>query len=161
MARRRSDRSTWYILPEDLNREVLASKEQGFMTEKLAEYVISIHNKVTAMPRFKNYPMEVKEEIISWSLHKFIKNESWKRLDPEKGSTFAYITTAAFRNMLTALGIYFRQWNMRVKLIRESIEELRKYFAGLHYTPTGWEEACEQLERELNGQSSKEDEEDV
>lgn len=143
MARPRSDRSTWYILPEDLNREVLASKEQGFMTERLAEYVISIHNKVTAMPRFKNYPMEVKEEIISWSLHKFVKNESWKRLDPEKGSTFAYITTAAFRNMLTALGIYFKAYNRKMEVFKNTVEELRQYFQNLKYVPRGWEEACE------------------
>ena len=121
---------------------------------------MTIHNKVTSMPRFKNYPIEVKEEIISWSLHKFIKNESWRRMDPEKGSLFAYITTAAFRNMLTALSIYFRAYNRKMELVKETIEELKQYFAALHYTPTGWEEACEQLERELNGQSSKEEEDD-
>lgn len=112
------------------------------MTEKFAEYLILIHNKVTSMPRFKNYSMEIKEEIVSWSLHKFIRNESWRKLDPTKGSTFAYITTAAFRNMLSALAIYFRQYNMRVKLIRRQIEELKHHFSNLHYTPTGWEEAC-------------------
>lgn len=130
------------------------------MTEKFAVYLMTIHNKVTTMPRFKNYPMEVKEEIISWSLHKFIKNEAWRRMDPDKGSLFAYITTAAFRNMLTALERYFKEYSRRRELIHETIEELKKYFAGLHYMPTGWEEACEQLERELNGQSSKEDEDD-
>lgn len=113
------------------------------------------------MPRFKNYSMEIKEEIISWSLHKFIRNESWRKLDPTKGSTFAYITTAAFRNMLSALAIYFRQYNMRVKLIRRHIEELKQHFANLHYTPTGWEEACRQLERDyrLNEESTLQDDE--
>lgn len=128
------------------------------MTEQFAVYLMTIHNKVTSMPRFKNYPIEVKEEIISWSLHKFIKNESWRRMDPEKGSLFAYITTAAFRNMLTALGIYFRQYNRKMELVKETIAELKKYFAGLHYTPTGWEEACEQLERELSGKGHEDDE---
>ena len=112
------------------------------------------------MPRFKNYPMEVKEEIVSWSLHKFVKNESWRRLDPTKGSTFAYITTAAFRNMLTALALYFRDYNRRIELIKDAIGELRKYFQTLKYIPTGWEEACEQLERQMQGEKSRKREED-
>lgn len=102
---------------------------------------MTIHNKVTSMPRFKNYPIEVKEEIVSWSLHKFIKNESWKRMDPDKGSLFAYITTAAFRNMLTALSIYFRAYNRKMEIVKNTIEELRQYFQNLKCIPRGWEEA--------------------
>ena len=63
------------------------------MTEELGRYVMKIHDRVVhTFPRFKGYPAEIKEELISWSLFKLLKYDYWKKLDPKKGSIFAYLT---------------------------------------------------------------------
>ena len=47
--------------------------------------------------------------------------------------------------MLTALGLYYREWNKRRGLVKETMEEMKQYFASINYIPSGWEEACRQL----------------
>ena len=54
---------------------------------------MKIHDRVVhTFPRFKGYPAEIKDELISWSLFKLLKYDYWKKLDPKKGSIFAYLT---------------------------------------------------------------------
>lgn len=104
------------------------------MTEELGRYVLRIHDRVAnTFPRFKGYSAEVKEEIQSAAIYKFVKYHVWQRLDPDKGSVFAYITTCAFRNMLTALGNYYRAYNRKMEVFKNTIEELRQYFQNLKY----------------------------
>lgn len=63
------------------------------MTEEFGRYVMQIHAKVAnTFPRFKSYSADVKEEVMSWSILKLLKYDYWKRLDPAKGSIFAYLT---------------------------------------------------------------------
>lgn len=113
------------------------------MTEDMGRYVMKIHERVVnTFPRFKAYSAEVKEEIVSWSILKLLKYDYWKRLDPNKGSIFAYLTQSAYLNMLTALGLYYKEWNKRRELVREAMEDMKQYFASINYIPSGWEEAC-------------------
>lgn len=113
------------------------------MTEELGRYVLKIHERVAhCFPRFKGYSEEVKEEIQSAAIYKFMQYRAWEKLDPSKGSIFAYLTTCAFRNMLTAIGNHFKEWNRRRELVRSAMENMKQYFASINYIPSGWEEAC-------------------
>ena len=109
----------------------------------MGRYVMKIHERVVnTFVRFKGYSAEVKEEIMSWSILKLLKYDYWKKLDPNRGSIFAYITQAAYLNMLTALGLYYKEWNKRRELVKEAMEEMKQYFSSINYMPSGWEEAC-------------------
>lgn len=44
--------------------------------------------------------------------------------------------------MLTALGLYYREWNKRRELVKEVIDEMKQHFSKINYVPSGWEEAC-------------------
>ena len=104
---------------------------------------MKIHERVVnTFPRFKGYSAEVKEEIMSWSIFKLLKYDYWKRLDPARGSIFAYLTQSAYLNMLTALGLYYKEWNKRRDLVKDAMEQMKQYFASINYMPSGWEEAC-------------------
>lgn len=50
--------------------------------------------------------------------------------------------------MLTALGLYYKEWNKRRELVKDAMEQMKQYFATINYIPSGWEEACRQIERE-------------
>lgn len=48
------------------------------MTEELGRYVLKIHDRVAnTFPRFKGYSTEVKEEIQSAAIYKFVKYRVW------------------------------------------------------------------------------------
>ena len=131
------------------------------MTEEMGRYVMQIHDRVSrTFPRFKNYPTEVKEEIQSAAIYKFVKYRVWEKLDPSRGSMFAYITTCAFRNMLTALGNYYRDFNRKMDIVKNTIDELRQYFQNLKYQPRGWEEAVESFQSWVEGHPTLRDDDD-
>lgn len=44
--------------------------------------------------------------------------------------------------MLTALGLYYKEWNKRRGLVKEAMEQMKQYFTSINYIPSGWEEAC-------------------
>lgn len=131
------------------------------MTEELGRFVLRIHAKVAnTFPRFKGYSSEVKEEIQSAAIYKFVKYRVWEKLDPDKGSVFAYLTTCAFRNMLTALGNYYRDFNRKMEIVKNTIDELRQYFQNLKYQPRGWEEAVDSFQNWVEKHPTLRDEEE-
>lgn len=77
------------------------------MSEEFAKMLLLIQEKVLLFPRFASYPDEVKDEMRSENLMRWVKR-GWRTINPEK-NPFSYITTACALNFLTALEKYFKR----------------------------------------------------
>ena len=69
-----------YVEEKDLRYEILVSLNQGFLTEKMTEYIILITKNIHRKFRYKS--MDDKYDCYSYSLENLLTN--WYHYDPDK-----------------------------------------------------------------------------
>lgn len=135
MARRKkADKDNYYIDPEELKQSIIEMQEIGHMTDRFARHLLLIQEKVLKFPRYRGYTQEIKDEMRSHNVQRWVKN-GWKTIDPNK-NPFAYITQGCYLNFLQAVTNYFRQFNKMRDFMKEIYE-----MKGLDWRDSPYEEA--------------------
>lgn len=84
----------------DLRKEVAVSSIEKRITDKLAIYIMRIHDIVRKKNKiFKDATQDEIEEIVSWSLERWIKG--WDKIDLQNyDNPFNYLYKGTYNNML-------------------------------------------------------------
>ena len=105
------DDKEFYIDPDDLKNEVELTQRNKQCTDKLATYLITLHKKVLNFPAFRNYSIDEKDEMMSYSLERFLKRGIYTA-DINK-NLFAYFTTGIYTNYQNHLKRYYKRLNQQ------------------------------------------------
>ena len=101
----------YYINPDDLKNEVEITQRNKQCTDKLATYLITLHKKVLNFPTFRNYSIDEKNEMMSYSLERILKRGIYTA-DVNK-NLFSYFTSGIYTNYQNYLKRYYKrltQW---------------------------------------------------
>lgn len=101
----------FYINPDDLKNEVEITQRNKQCTDKLATYLITLHKKVLNFPSFRNYSIDEKDEMMSYSLERFLKRGIYTA-DINK-NLFSYFTTGIYTNYQNHLKRYYKRLNQQ------------------------------------------------
>lgn len=101
----------YYISPDDLKNEVEITQRNKQCTDKLATFLIKLHKKVLNFPAFRNYSIDEKDEMMSYSLERIIKRGIYTA-DVNK-NLFAYFTTGIYTNYQNHLKRYYKRLNQQ------------------------------------------------
>lgn len=101
----------FYINPDDLKNEVEITQRNKQCTDKLAMFLIKLHKKVLNFPAFRNYSIDEKDEMMSYSLERFLKRGIYTA-DINK-NLFAYFTTGIYTNYQNHLKRYYKRLNQQ------------------------------------------------
>lgn len=101
----------FYINPKDLKNEVEITQRNKQCTDKLATYLITLHKKVLNFPAFRNYSIDEKDEMMSYSLERIIKRGIYTA-DVNK-NLFSYFTTGIYTNFQNHLKRYYKRLNQQ------------------------------------------------
>ena len=105
------DDKEFYIDPDDLKNEVEITQRNKQCTDKLAMFLIKLHTKVLNFPAFRNYSIDEKDEMMSYSLERFVKRGIYTA-DINK-NLFAYFTTGIYTNYQNHLKRYYKRLNQQ------------------------------------------------
>ena len=105
------DDKEFYINPDDLKNEVEITQRNKQCTDKLAMFLIKLHKKVLNFPAFRNYSIDEKDEMMSYSLERFLKRGIYTA-DINK-NLFAYFTTGIYTNYKNHLKRYYKRLNQQ------------------------------------------------
>ena len=101
----------FYINPDDLKKEVEITQRNKQCTDKLATYLITLHKKVLNFHSFRNYSIDEKDEMMSYSLERFLKRGIYTA-DINK-NLFSYFTTGIYTNYQNHLKRYYKRLNQQ------------------------------------------------
>lgn len=111
--------SKYYVTNSALLPEVLSSKKEGKMSNKLAEMLMLLTRKYANRPCFIGY--SYKEDMISEALTNLVQNAL--KFNPEKSSNpFAYYTTCINSSFLQYLNFEKKHRRIRDELLIETGE---------------------------------------
>lgn len=105
------DDKEFYINPDDLKNEVEITQRNKYCTDKLAMFLIKLHKKVLNFPSFRNYSIDEKDEMMSYSLERIIKRGIYTA-DINK-NLFSYFTTGIYTNYQNHLKRYYKRLNQQ------------------------------------------------
>lgn len=105
------DDKEFYINPDDLKNEVEITQRNKQCTDKLAMFLIKLHKKVLNFPAFRNYSIDQKDEMMSYSLERLLKRGIYTA-DINK-NLFAYFTTGIYTNYQNHLKRYYKRLNQQ------------------------------------------------
>lgn len=101
----------FYIDPDDLKNEVEVTQRNKQCTDKLATYLITLHKKVLNFPAFRSYSIDEKNEMMSYSLERFMKRGIYTA-DVNK-NLFSYFTSGIYTNYQNHLKRYYKRLNQQ------------------------------------------------
>lgn len=105
------DDKEFYIDPDDLKKEVEITQRNKQCTDKLATYLITLHKKVLNFTSFRNYSIDEKTEMVSYSLERLMKRGIYTA-DINK-NLFSYFTTGIYTNYQNHLKHYYKRLNQQ------------------------------------------------
>ena len=101
----------FYIHPDDLKNEVEITQRNKQCTDKLAMFLIMLHKKVLNFPTFRCYSIDEKNEMMSYSLERFMKRGIYTA-DINK-NLFSYFTSGIYTNYQNYLKRYYKRLNQQ------------------------------------------------
>ena len=101
----------YYIDPDDLKNQVEITQRNKQCTDKLAMFLIKLHKKVLNFPAFRNYSIDEKDEMMSYSLERILKRGIYTA-DINK-NIFSYFTTGIYTNYQNHLKRYYKRLNQQ------------------------------------------------
>ena len=106
-------------------RDSAEKPENRIISEELGKMIIAIGEKMLNRSEFRNYPKELKEDMLGMfelKLIKGLKNYNFKFNNP-----FAFFTTAAWNAFLTIISKHYKQQNIKKVLMTKLAQELETY----------------------------------
>lgn len=113
----------FYINPDDLKNEVEITQRNKQCTDKLALFLIKLHKKVLNFPSFRNYSIDEKTEMMSYSLERLMKRGIYTA-DINK-NIFSYFTTGIYTNFQNHLKRYYKRLNKQRKYEKQVLLNLK------------------------------------
>lgn len=113
------------ILELEKWRDSAEKPEERIISEELGKMIIAVGEKMLNRAEFRNYPKELKEDMLGMfelKLIKGLKNYNFKFNNP-----FAFFTTAAWNAFLTVIGKHYKQQNIKKDLMTKLAQELETY----------------------------------
>lgn len=106
-----------YIDNDDLMREWANCLEEDRASDKLAQYWYTMIDHLLMHYRFNKYPEDVKDEMKSYAIWKFVKY--WQSYNPKKGygTCFNYSTMIIWNAFLTVITKYYKRMDMNRELL--------------------------------------------
>lgn len=99
-----------YLISADLAVELEKSQQQNAPTERVCMYFKLIAQHLLGDSRYRNYPSDLHEDMISAALEKCIKNiKNYKKEYADK--CFNYFTRCCEHSFWTTLGKYYKHMN--------------------------------------------------
>lgn len=110
--------ANYYLSNDELFEEVMNAKRNGFVSERLGQLFMMMHDHILQHNNFRNYPNELKEDMRSYSLLKILK--TFRGGHPSKchfkhkmrEKCFGYYSHAIFNNYLIVIGRHYKYLNM-------------------------------------------------
>lgn len=125
------NKERFYCTNKELQAELIkwrdsAEKvEDRIISEELGRMIMAIGNKLLNHSSFRNYPKEMKEDMLGQyflKLIKGLKNYNFKFNNP-----FAFFTTAAFNSFLIIINKHYKQQNIKTDLMAKLVTELETF----------------------------------
>ena len=113
----------FYINPDDLKNEVEITQRNKQCTDKLAMFLIKLHKKVLNFPSFRNYSIDEKDEMMSYSLERILKRGIYTA-DINK-NLFAYFTSGIYTNYQNHLKRYYKKLNQQREYEKQVLLNLK------------------------------------
>lgn len=125
------NKDRFYCTNKDLQAELIkwrdsAEKpEDRIISEELGKMMIMIADKLLNHSSFRNYPLEVKQDLRSLGILKLVKG--LKNYNFKFNNAFAYFTQALWNSYITGLTKHYKQINIKRELMRKLFEEIETY----------------------------------
>ncbi len=125
------NKDRFYCTNKDLQAELIkwrdsAEKpEDRIISEELGRMMIMIADKLLNHSSFRNYPLEVKQDLRSLGILKLIKG--LKNYNFKFNNAFAYFTQALWNSYITGLTKHYKQINIKRELMKKLFEEIETY----------------------------------
>ena len=113
----------FYINPDDLKNEVEITQRNKQCTDKLATYLITLHKKVLNFPSFRSYSIDEKNEMMGYSLERFMKRGIYTA-DVNK-NLFSYFTSGIYTNYQNYLKRYYKRLNQQLEYEKQVLLNLK------------------------------------
>ena len=120
-----------YLSPDELYetwkqwRDSAENVQDRVPPEQLGVQIMALCTHLTNHSNFKNYPLFIKEELISSGCEKILKNLKNVKEDMAHKHLFAYYTSAAWCAFVTVLKKHYKNINIRRKLLMYEIERMK------------------------------------
>lgn len=111
-------------LLEELNKWKDSAKnvDERVIPEEFGKMILMIAQRLSNHSNFKNYPRELKEDMVSYGCFKCI--QGLKNYNFEFKNAFAYFTTACYNAFVSTVTKYYKQININRELTKKAIEKL-------------------------------------
>ena len=125
------NKDRFYCTNKDLQAELIKWKnsaekpEDRIISEELGKMMIMIADKLLNHSSFRNYPLEVKQDLRSLGLLKLIRG--LKNYNFKFNNAFAYFTQALWNSYITGLTKHYKQINIKRELMKKLFEEIETY----------------------------------
>lgn len=125
------NKDRFYCTNKDLQAELIkwrdsAEKpEDRIISEELGKMMIMIADKLLNHSSFRNYPLEVKQDLRSLGLLKLIRG--LKNYNFKFNNAFAYFTQALWNSYITGLTKHYKQINIKREMMKKLFEEIETY----------------------------------
>lgn len=125
------NKDRFYCTNKDLLEELIkwrdsAQKpEDRIISERLGKMMIMIADKLLNHSSFRNYPLEVKQDLRSLGLLKLIRG--LKNYNFKFNNAFAYFTQALWNSYITGLTKHYKQINIKREMMKKLFEEIETY----------------------------------
>lgn len=90
--------------------------------EEFGRMVLMIARRLSNHSNFKNYPYEVKQDMISYACFKCI--QGIRNYNFNFQNAFAYFTTACYNAFISVVTSYYKHINIRKDLLKKALEKL-------------------------------------
>lgn len=106
-------------------RDSAEKPEDRIISEELGKIMIMIADKLLNHSSFRNYPLEVKQDLRSLGILKLVKG--LKNYNFKFNNAFAYFTQALWNSYITGLTKHYKQINIKRELMKKLFEEIETY----------------------------------
>lgn len=119
---RRQDKEAFYITSEEIYEQLKIWKQTGEITERFGKIMLAIATGVSHRASFRNYPQDIKDEVIQTSCLYIIKNLKNMK-DEFRQSFFNYLTRICYCSWYAYLRKYYKTLNRRKALLLKALEK--------------------------------------
>ena len=125
------NKDRFYCTNKDLQEELLKwrdsaeNPEDRIISERLGSMIIMIADRLLNHSSFRNYPLEVKQDLRGIGILKIIRG--LKNYNFKFNNAFAYFTQALWNSYITGLSKHYKQINIKREMMKKLFLEIETY----------------------------------